>query len=324
MSPTVSVILCTYQQGKYLPHAINSVVAQTYQDFELLIIDNGSTDGSDEIIMAAAEKDPRIDYTLYVENGPVTQRLNAAVRQSTGRYLAFLYGDDYYLPNHLARMVHFAESQSSCADMGIFHGSGYREWPDGTRRWAHNFYSGGSWTPSFLPLLLSANFDEGPVNAISPLMRREVLEQYPFYDDIFVEGESMFLKYALTWKFYWVGGEPTVVMREHDANMGKAVALNTRIAVQCLDRLVTQPAFKEKWLPDVQRFRGELLARGAWLALRMLCDPQAASEFGAGALKAGNRSWRAVAGLLGGLCPPSWLHHLNALRPAPEGKASWS
>lgn len=308
-SPVVSVLLCTYNQAPYLQQAIDSVRSQTFTDWELLIIDNGSTDGSDEIIMAAAA-DPRIDYTLYVENGPITQRLNAAVKQSRGLYISFLYGDDTYLPEKLAMQVAIATSTR----IGIVYGPGMRRWPDGHFTPDRNFHDSGF----VFPAILEKNFTDGSVNAISPLIRREVLEQYPFYEDLFVEGESMFLKYALSWRFQYLD-VPLVVMREHDQNMGKAIVPNTNIAVACLDKLTRQPAFRSEWLPVVREFRAQLLARSAWTAMRMGADLNYVLAFASE-----GHGWRAIMAGLVACLPASLVRWLNSLRPVPQAKANWT
>lgn len=313
MTPTVSVILCTYNQADYLQQAIHSVLHQTYQDLELLIIDNGSTDGSDEIILEAAA-DPRIDYMLYVENGPMTQRLNATVRQARGQFISFLHGDDYYLPEKLSRQVNAFRLTDD--HVGVVHGPSLRLWPNGDVTRHRNFDGEGM----IFPRMLRENFTRGAVSSISPLIRRLVLAQYPFYDDLFVEGESMHLKYALSWKFHHLD-EPLVVMREHDHNMGKAIVPNTLVALRCLDKLIQQPAFRFEWNGIVLDFRAELLARSAWAALRMGVDRELVSALISGGA---NYSWRGMAARFGSRLPPTWIHTLNSLRPAPQAKASWT
>src|SRR5688572_7176042 len=95
--PKVSVVLCTYNQAPYLAEAIESVLSQTHRNFELIVVDNGSTDGSQELLADYAA-DPRVRLQLHRENGPVTRRLNEAMACASGEYVSVLYADDYYLP----------------------------------------------------------------------------------------------------------------------------------------------------------------------------------------------------------------------------------
>jgi len=101
-SPVVSVILATYNRAAFISQAIESVLAQTFTDFELIIIDDGSTDGTDDVVKRY--DDPRIIYK-WVENGERSRARNIGIGLSNGRYIAFLDSDDWYLPHKLAVQV---------------------------------------------------------------------------------------------------------------------------------------------------------------------------------------------------------------------------
>lgn len=104
----VSVIIPVYNSEKYLAEAIDSVLAQTYQDFELIIIDDGSSDHSREI----ATSYPKVNY-VYQENRGVAAARNRGVQLAKGDFLAFLDADDIWLPNKLAiQMRVFAKNPS--------------------------------------------------------------------------------------------------------------------------------------------------------------------------------------------------------------------
>lgn len=98
--PKVSVIISVYNGERYLAEAIDSVLAQTYQDFELILIDDGSTDRTKEIIQSY----PTIRY-FYQENQGVAAARNLGVAQSRGDYLTFLDADDLWLPEKLALQI---------------------------------------------------------------------------------------------------------------------------------------------------------------------------------------------------------------------------
>lgn len=100
--PIVSVIITTYNRSAFIAKAIDSVLAQTFQDFELIIIDDGSTDNTDKVV--AKFQDPRITYK-WVENGERSRARNLGISMSRGQYIAFLDSDDWYLPNKLAVQV---------------------------------------------------------------------------------------------------------------------------------------------------------------------------------------------------------------------------
>ena len=92
----VTVILNSYNQADYLSDAIESVLSQS-TPLELLITDNGSTDESQEVARRYAQ-DERVTLCPPPDNAPVSIRLNDAVSRAKGRYVSFLYSDDYFLP----------------------------------------------------------------------------------------------------------------------------------------------------------------------------------------------------------------------------------
>lgn len=102
--PHVSVILDNYNYAQYVGEAIESVLKQTYQDFEVIVVDDGSTDGSRAMIEAYAKKDIRI-RPLLKENGGQMSAFNAAFAQTSGDIIALLDSDDYWYPKKLERIV---------------------------------------------------------------------------------------------------------------------------------------------------------------------------------------------------------------------------
>lgn len=100
----VSIILDNYNYADYLPNAIDSVLTQTYGDFELIIVNDGSTDESREIIEAYAAKDARIKPILK-PNGGQASAFNAGFAASSGDIICFLDSDDYFAPTKLEEIV---------------------------------------------------------------------------------------------------------------------------------------------------------------------------------------------------------------------------
>lgn len=95
-----SVIIPTYNRAKFLTRAIDSIVAQTYTDWELLIVDDGSTDNTKDLVTDYCRADVRIKY-IYQQNQRVSEARNNALGQATGNYICFLDSDDEYKNNHL-------------------------------------------------------------------------------------------------------------------------------------------------------------------------------------------------------------------------------
>lgn len=101
----VSIILCFYNEEKYLAKAIDSVLAQTYSNFELIIINDGSSDSSDEIVKSY--QDDRIRYTVNKENKRLAYCRNRGLELATGDYVGFFDGDDIMMPEKMECQVRY-------------------------------------------------------------------------------------------------------------------------------------------------------------------------------------------------------------------------
>ena len=113
--PLVSIILSSYNHGKYIKACVESVLGQTFKDFELIIFDDGSKDDSQAILRNEAEKDSRIRLLLHeVNRGPRICTLEA-MKQVRGRYVAMHHSDDLWEPEKLEKQVRYLEENPSCA-----------------------------------------------------------------------------------------------------------------------------------------------------------------------------------------------------------------
>lgn len=101
-APRVTVAMITYNHERYVAEAISSILDQTYRDFELVIVDDGSTDGTPEVI--SGFRDERIRYIRQENQGPGAAR-NTALREAHGEFIAQMSGDDVAELNRLARQV---------------------------------------------------------------------------------------------------------------------------------------------------------------------------------------------------------------------------
>lgn len=106
--PTVTVIIATYNKSSALRYAIDSVLWQTFEDFELWVIGDGCTDDSAEVV--GAYDDPRVNwYNLPENTGYQSEPHNEGLRRAGGKYIAYLNHDDVWLPNHLQVLVECIE-----------------------------------------------------------------------------------------------------------------------------------------------------------------------------------------------------------------------
>lgn len=103
--PRVSIGLPVYNGAEYIRECLDSILAQTYTDFELIISDNGSTDGTEAICRAYAARDPRIRYVRSESNRGATWNFNNTVHLARGVYFKWIGHDDMILPTYLERTV---------------------------------------------------------------------------------------------------------------------------------------------------------------------------------------------------------------------------
>jgi glycosyltransferase involved in cell wall biosynthesis len=111
VAPLVSVIVPAYNAERFLGRAMRSALAQTYPHLELIVVDDGSTDGTAEVIRSF--RDARVRHLSQANRGQGAAR-NLGIRASTGRYVTFLDADDLYLPQKVERQVEFLTAHPEC------------------------------------------------------------------------------------------------------------------------------------------------------------------------------------------------------------------
>jgi glycosyltransferase involved in cell wall biosynthesis len=112
MTPLFSVVIPVYNRARSLGIALRSVLQQTEQDFEIIVVDDGSNDQPEQIVEAAG--DPRIRFVRQENRGGSAAR-NAGIDRARGRFVAFLDSDDRFLPHHLAAMRQLLETTEDSA-----------------------------------------------------------------------------------------------------------------------------------------------------------------------------------------------------------------
>ncbi|MGF7144105.1 glycosyltransferase involved in cell wall biosynthesis [Anaerotaenia torta] len=107
MKILVSIIMPSYNTGNYIEETINSVINQTYHNWELIIVDDCSTDNTDEVVRQFSDK--RIRYLKNEYNSGAAVTRNHALREAKGKWIAFLDSDDLWLPEKLEKQIEFME-----------------------------------------------------------------------------------------------------------------------------------------------------------------------------------------------------------------------
>lgn len=112
-APLVSVIMPTYNCGKYIADSIQSVISQTVIDWELQIVDDCSTDDTHDVVERLAAQEKRIHYSCLAQNGGPAVARTEALRRASGKYIAFLDSDDLWAPDKLERQIAFMEKNGA-------------------------------------------------------------------------------------------------------------------------------------------------------------------------------------------------------------------
>lgn len=306
--PRVSVILNCFNQAAYVRDAVESVLHQTYRDLELVGVDNGSTDETPAILGSYAA-DQRVRLVLHQENAAITRRFNEAVSLASGEFISFLYSDDYYLPEKLARQVDAFDRLSP--SYGVVYGPAQGYNVVTARRWR---YGSIAVSGEILKDML-LRYESGQIDMVSPLTRKKCFERYPFDEDIFAEGEAIFFKIAMRYRFHYID-KPLVVLRDHLSNAGKATRRNADMAMKSLERLENHPDFPAEYQSFLRTYRATLFRNYGWQMTRTGDDMPWARRCFARAFR---EDWpaavhfRTFAGLALSILPAAFRARLNTV-----------
>lgn len=208
-SGLVSVIIPTYNSKKYLPQSIESALAQTYPHVEIIVIDDGSTDNTKNVIEPYLD---RITY-LYKKNGGPASARNLGIDKAHGEYIAFLDADDYWFPEKLTLQVDFLKKNPQYA---LLHSNNLI------------LEKGRELYPRFLDQkppsgnVFDSLFLENHISNLTVIVRRECLEAAGRFDEsrelISIEDYEFGLRIAASFEIGFLD-EIVAVYRVHDSNI---------------------------------------------------------------------------------------------------------
>lgn len=219
-NPLVTVIIPSYNHAQYIENAIESVKKQTYKNWELIVIDDGSSDNTHEVLKALP-KDDRITIVLNKDNKRQSARLNQAINMSNGEYISLLASDDWYLAEKLEKQIELFKKLPE--EYGVVYSGGYRYFEDLDKMIEVETNTKMKRGSILKELLLEPFF----IYPITPLVKKECFIKYPFDEKYTAEGEAIYLKISMKYKFDFVD-DLLVVMRAHSYNIGK----NTEIMLK--------------------------------------------------------------------------------------------
>jgi glycosyltransferase involved in cell wall biosynthesis len=211
LNSKVSVIIPAYNCARYVAEAIDSVLAQTYQDFEIVVVDDESTDDTGDVVRQYGD---RVRYVRQNNRGPSGAK-NTGIRASVGEYISTLDGDDLWMSQRLEMLVPLLEKQP---ELGFVYGDCYRidETPDRIQPRTAFEIHGGAQRGWVLERLVMTNF----VPSQSVVIRRSALDAVGLFDEAYRIGEDWDLWLRLAAR-YPVDFIPDVVAmrRQHGENI---------------------------------------------------------------------------------------------------------
>ena len=271
-SPAVSVVIATYNRAHFLRDAIQSVLRQSFRDYELIIVDDGSSDGTRQLLESYAGQ---IRFFRQENRGPSAAR-NTGIRHARGRWIAFQDSDDISAPDHLETLYGFAEKHPGCGL--VFANGGYLEGPEHSRE---------TIVPKRKSVRLAAKgvtlrdlFDKSIFRLQASMIAKSSLEALGGLDETIRIGEDLDLVMRI-WMKYPVAYLDKVVFlyRKHDANLVGDRELRLLDNIRVIEKLVREfPQAKEmlgrERIARRLAYRYYRLAKGRWKA----GDPTGARE----------------------------------------------
>jgi glycosyltransferase involved in cell wall biosynthesis len=252
--PKVSVVIPTYNRATPLVEAIQSVLKQTYTDFELIVIDDGSTDDTRNAILPYSHK---VKY-LYQERGGVSKARNYGIKVSRGEYIAFLDSDDLWLDKKLEVQVNFMKAHKSFISYTdeIWIRGGKRVNP-GKR---HRKYSGWIFD-KVLPLCI--------ISPSSVMIRREVFDRIGLFDEHLpaCEDYDMWIRVAKHYPIHLIEQQLIVKRGGREDQLSRTIWGLDRFRIKSLVRILQENSLsceeRELVLSELRR-KCQIFAQGCF------------------------------------------------------------
>jgi glycosyltransferase involved in cell wall biosynthesis len=200
----VSVIIPAFNYGKYISATLDSLIAQTYQDWECVVVDDSSTDNTAEVIASYSEQDARFIYICQDNAGPSSAR-NRGLSKAKGRYIQFLDADDLLERRKMERHVKCLENNP---DVDLVYGEArYFRTENLEERRLSTEAVDVSWMPKVSGRgrdILKTLIKENIMVISAPLVRRSAMDQIGFFDEkvVPVEDWDYWIRFAINDKYF--------------------------------------------------------------------------------------------------------------------------
>jgi glycosyltransferase involved in cell wall biosynthesis len=262
--PLISVLMPVYNAERYVAAAVESILDQTFDDFEFLIIDDGSTDRSLKLLQRYASRDPRIQLSSRPNRGFV-KTLNELLANATGEFIARMDADDVALPDRFARQIAFLRQYPDVICVG-----GAQDWIDEAGRFLLHHPE----AEQDAEIQQLALIGQTPINHPSTLIRRDALLRVGGYDESMYPSEDLdvWLKLGEIGKLANLQ-ETVLKYRQHDKSISEIQQIEqTQKRQECCENawkrrgVEGQYQFKETepWRPVDRPSRHRFMAMYGW------------------------------------------------------------
>lgn len=234
--PKVSIVIPTYNREEYISETIESILNQTYNDFEVIVINDGSTDNTNKKLERFGSKIKLINQS----NSERAVSRNNGVKSTTGKYIAFVDSDDLWLENKLEKQVAVLDNSK---DIILVYSQSFRINEKSKKTKAAKRQKEGFSGEVFEKLLLR-NFIPSP----TPVIRRDYFENTPGFQTRYIPYEDWeyWIRFSLLGKFYFLK-EPLAYYRIHKQ---QSVKLTSAEKIEKVTDLLLTDSFKLKETPD--------------------------------------------------------------------------
>lgn len=213
MNKKVSVIIPCYNIEKYVSECLESVYHQTYSNLEVLLINDGSKDRTEEILMEYVNKYPNITKYIYQNNSGPSVARNLGIKNSEGEYICFMDSDDILFPESIEKRVNILDMNSDvylvCSDSYMIQENSFTK--DKLSSLLGEVYSG-----NIFKELLKKNF----ISTQTVLMRREIIKSIGFFNESYLRSEDYeyWLRIANKYKITFIK-EPLAYTRVRNGSL---------------------------------------------------------------------------------------------------------
>ena len=262
--PSISVVIATYNRASLLPETLDAVLAQRFRDFELIVVDDGSTDETQQVLKPYGD---RVRYFYQENSGPSAAR-NLGVRHARGEWIAIQDSDDLSAPDHLESLFAFAENNPDCAM--VFANGAYLGGPEHNRETIIPKEKSRRLAQQGVRLL--DLFEKSIVRLQAALLSKTCLETIGGHDESLRICMDLDLAFRIFMRYPVAYLDKVVFLyRKHEGNIGRNQDLRLLENIRVIEKLVREfpQAGEELGMRRIAQrtaYRYYRLAKGRWKA----------------------------------------------------------